>query len=173
MLKGLKIQEEHFITTYFSMQNNVIHKSLILTGWIVSCKLLKLRINWRAWSLIKKSFLGDTWIFLGVDHRHVDVDGVDPGDAEADPHLVALQVPALHLLLRHLCWLSVEELHEAPVLDDSVLHGDLTVGRVLDCWEDVPEGGHVSVLRRKIVNIETLAVEGTVAHMTTGQPINL
>ena len=76
-------------------------------------------------------------------------------------------------LLGQFSRLGIKELYQTPVLDDSVLHGNLTVGWVLDGGEDVPEGCHVSVLWKKIVNVKAFAVERAVIHMAAGQPVNL
>ena len=86
---------------------------------------------------------------------------------------MAIEVVTLHLLLGQLGCLGVEELHQAPVLDDPVLHGNLTIGRILDGGEDASEGCHVSVLRREIVNIQAFAVKRGVVYMTARQPVNL
>ena len=90
-----------------------------------------------------------------------------------DPDLVTSEAVAIELLLGDLGRLGLEELHQAPVLDHAVLHGDLTVGRVLHHGEHVPEGGHVPVVGRQIVDVETLAVELAVADVSAGKPINL
>ena len=49
----------------------------------------------------------------------------------------------------------------------------LTIWWIFDGRKNISEGCHVPVLRRKIVNIETLAVEGGIGHVGARQPVRL
>ena len=72
-----------------------------LTCRILGRKLLKLRVYRGGGGIFQEGFLGLD-IILGVDHSHVDVDCIDPGDAEAHPDLVPIEDPSLDLGLGHL-----------------------------------------------------------------------
>ena len=79
-----------------------VHKSNYqLTCRILCRKLLKLCVYRGGGGILQEGFLGLD-IILGVDHGHVDVDRIDPRDAEAHPDLVAIEDPALDLGLGHL-----------------------------------------------------------------------
>ena len=55
----------------------------------MSCKFLKLSVDSRTGSIFHQRLLLLLGILLGVDHAHVDVDGVDPRDTVADTNRVS------------------------------------------------------------------------------------
>ena len=95
-----------------------------LTCRVLGRELLKLSVHRGGGSVLQQGFLCLD-VILGIDHSHVDVDGVDPGYAEAHSDLVPIEDPALDLGLGHLGRVAVKEFNETPVLNDSIFHRDL------------------------------------------------
>ena len=90
---------QHILQYFFDALKKNVKK--LLTCRVLGGKFLQLGVDGGGGGVLQQRLLG-LGLVLGVDHGHVDVDGVDPGDAEADPQLAALQQVTLHLLLCHL-----------------------------------------------------------------------
>jgi len=103
----------------------------------------------------------------------MDVDGVYTRNTIVNPDFVISQGEPIHPFLSFLSFLRVEELDESPVLNAAVSHRDLAVWRVFHHGEYLPVGGHVSIVGREFVHIQTLGVELSECDMCRVEPVCL
>ena len=94
-----------------------------------------------------------------VDKAHVNVDCMDVWDTVLHPHRLPVQRGALQRLHRCFCLLRRVKLHQPPLLEYSMLLGNLAIWWADHCCKELSKLGQVPECRGKVVDVEDLAVK--------------
>ena len=106
-----------------------------------------------------------------IIYLHVYVDGVDARNTIMDSDSSAMKGRQVSGLLGLLGVLRIEKLHQAPVLDDSLGHSNLTIGRRLHHGKQLSKGRQISEIGRQVVDIKGLGMKAVVRDMGGIEPI--
>ena len=108
-----------------------------------------------------------------VIYLHIYVDGVDARDTIMDANTSAMKGRQVSGLLGLFTVLRIEKLHQTPVLNDSLGHGNLTIGRSLDNGKQLPKGCQIPKIGRQVVHIKGLGMKAMVGNMRGIEPITV
>ena len=108
-----------------------------------------------------------------VIYLHVYVDGVDARNTVMDADSPPMKSRQVSGLLRLLSVLRIEKLDEAPVLNDSLGHSNLTIGRRLHHRKQLPKGRQISEVGRQVVDVKGLGMKAVVGDMGRVEPITV
>ena len=67
----------------------------------------------------------------------------------------------------------IEKFHQTPILDDSLGHGNLTIGRGLHRGEQLPKVRHVPEIGRQVVHEQGFGMEAAEGNVRRIQPITV
>ena len=112
-----------------------------------------------------------TECFDRVIYLHVYVDGVDARNTIMDSDSSPMKGRQVSGLLGLLSVLRIEKLHQAPVLNDSLGHSNLTIGRWLHHGKQLSKSRQISEIGRQVVDIKGLGVKAVIGDMGGIEPI--
>ena len=94
-----------------------------------------------------------------IDKAHVNVDSVDVRDTVLHPDRLPIQGGALQRLHGGLRLLRRVKLHQPPLLEHTMLLGNLAIRWADHCCKELSKLGQVPEGRRELVDVEDLAVQ--------------
>ena len=103
----------------------------------------------------------------------MNVHGLDAGDAIVDPDPAPVEDGVIGSSLGVLGVLVIEELHKRPILDDSLGHGKVAIGRVLLDGEQPLQLSLIPEIGRQVVDIHGLGMEAAEGNVRRVEPITV